>query len=263
MMRTICSHRSGWESLKGALQTCGVEAVFTNIAAMRDGKVVSNGVLEFPSSGEPDRLVAASIRGAMLPCSSTFSRELALTIGGYREELWQSEDYDFHIRLAATGMRWTAVDAPLVTIRVRPESRSANRKEVYVSGIEAITYLAEELPERFGAELAEAAGRFSGYLFQLGAVEEAKRGFSLAKSIGTVSYSHQNVVYRIIARALNPILAERFGAVYRKLPPGLRERVRSRGGGRPRTSSPDDSQFGRVGRRLSSIRIAANRSAEK
>src|SRR5205807_9484188 len=121
-------------------------------------------------------LVAICIRGAMVIPSCTFSRQVALSIGGFREELWQSEDYDFFIRLAATGLRWRAIDEPLVIQRVRPDSRSTNREEVYLSALQAVESLATELPAPYRDALADAAGRFAGILFQLGAFAAAKRG---------------------------------------------------------------------------------------
>jgi len=191
--------------------------IFTNVATLTSGRLRSSRLLVFPDVKRQKELVITAIRGSLLTCSGTFLRELGVKAGGYREELWQSEDYDFCIRLAATGAPWSVVDEPLVITRQRSDSRSKNLVEVYSCGVDAVGYLAAELPPEYRDELAEAAARSAGVLFRLGALEEARRAFRLAKSIGEPNYRGRNRLFSVLAKALGPMIAERLSLVYRTM----------------------------------------------
>ena len=83
--------------------------------------------------------------------------------------------------LAATGLRWRAIDEPLVIQRVRPDSRSTNREEVYLSALQA-----EQVETLADFYLIDSVRRLSDVLESYGqAVTEYERArFRLLIALG-------------------------------------------------------------------------------
>jgi hypothetical protein len=179
---------------------------------------------------EPD-LVAFCLAGAIFPSASVFRRSAALAVGGYSEAYAQSEDFEFHVRLAASQVSYGAIEAPLVAKYSRRASNSSLAPvAVWTSATQAIGSLAEHLPARYAPELADAAVRAGSQLFRLGALTEAREAFRLAGAIGRPTFSQYRSLYRWTARWLGPEAAERLGALYRSgLPRSLRASLASRG----------------------------------
>ena len=221
---------SGWcRRVRETLDETGADVVFTEITSYRDGELLSERVLGLERLERED-LVRFCLSGSMLVPSGTYRRELVLALGGYREELWQTEDYDFHVRMAVRGPRFAVVPEPLVRIRVRAEGRSQKRIEVWTSAVQAVRLLAAEIPAEYRPELAEAAVRAGSVLYKEGALEEARDAFRLAERIGPPDYRGQRGLYRAVARTFGAEAAERFGAWYRSLvPQGFRARLVKRG----------------------------------
>ena len=141
--------------VKASIRDSNPDVVFTEISSYVDGELVCQRVLGLKQLIEEKDLVRFCIRGAVLAAAGTYRRANILAIGGYREQLWQAEDFDFHIRLAATGLRYCVIDDPLVDIRVRRASRSQNQVEVWTSAAESIRMLARELGREYWPDLAE------------------------------------------------------------------------------------------------------------
>lgn len=212
--------------VRDALESSSVDVVFTEIACRQSGAVLSNQVLGLAKLINGGDLVRFCIKGVMLVPSGTYRRSVVERIDGYRTNLWQSEDFDFHIRLAISGVSYTIIRDPLVTIRIRPESRSSNHIEVWCSAAQAIAQLADEVPLQYKPDLAEAAVRAGSVLFKLGAYTEARKAFHLAKEIGPPLYSQQRRLYRAVARTIGPENTERLGHLYRRwFPENLRRRL--------------------------------------
>lgn len=205
------------------------DAVFTEVAVLERGVLRTTEVLGLRRLAAGEDLVRFCLQGAILPAAGTYRRRAVLAVGGYRESLWQSEDFDFHVRLAASGITYAVVLEPLVTFRVRPHGRSQRRVEVWTSAVAAIEQLAGELPTGYRPDLAEAAARAGSQLFRLGARSEARRAFKLAKRLGPPTFAGQRRLYRTLARRVGPAMAEYAGGAYRKLPGAWREYLASRG----------------------------------
>src|SRR5205807_1971825 len=106
-------------------------------------------------------LLRFCLHAILLVPSGTYRRQAVAAIGGYRPGLWQSEDFDFHVRLANSGPRFEVVIDPLIRIRLRDAGRSrANPAEVWQSAVQMVEHLSLELPKRYRIDLAEAAARF-------------------------------------------------------------------------------------------------------
>lgn len=215
-----------WASkVREAVAASTPDAVFTEISSFDENGVVCNAVLQIGQLIPQGDLVRFCIRGSMLPASGTFRRETVTAAGGYRESLWQSEDYEFHIRLAARGLRYAILPEALVKIRLRASGRSRKHPaEVYVSAVKAVELLARELPAEFHSDLADAAARFGRRIYELGMKGAARRAFRLARELGPPTFAGEGRLYRLVASLLRQEGAEWLGRQYRRaVPAALRQ----------------------------------------
>jgi glycosyltransferase involved in cell wall biosynthesis len=218
-----------WGSKVRAAIVSGVDVVFTEVACFENGRLVSERTLGLRRLRAGSDLIAFALEGSILVPGGTYRRARVATIGGYRETLWQSEDFDFHVRLAASGVTYVVIDEPLVRTRVRPEGRSQRRREVWTSYLEAVKALAVELEPRYRPLLADGARRAGVTLLELGARAEAFDALDLADRVGPGTFSGKAVAYRGLARILGVARTERLAWAYRhSLPAHLRRWVRDR-----------------------------------
>jgi glycosyltransferase involved in cell wall biosynthesis len=216
--------------VRQVIEARAVDAVFTEIFSVGAEGVVSERVLGLESVADGTDLVRFCIRGVMLTQAGTYHRQAVLAIGGYRTDLWQSEDYDFHIRLAAHGIRYELITEPLVIQRLRPGARHFKWLEVWGSYLQAVERLSGELPAHYWPDLADAAARAGSALFQLGARDQARRAFALAGRIGPPRFSTQRRFYQVMSRAVGFETTEWLAQTYRSLlPHGFRAYFAMRG----------------------------------
>ncbi len=213
--------------VRAVIESNAIDVVFTEIDAYGECGIQSKRVLALSSLAAGDNdLVRFCIRGVMLVPSGTYRRETVLAIGGYRTSLWQAEDFDFHVRLAATDPRYAVITDPLVIIRVRPGGRSRNRVQTWSSYVQAVATLSEELQDCYRPDLADAAVRGGAALFKLGARADARAAFRLAARLGPPRFSTQRRLYRALASAVGFERAEQLAQLYRSvLPAGIRAYV--------------------------------------
>lgn len=200
------------------------DAVFTEIEThnLTTGNVIEHvlGINEVLMTRD---LLRFCIDGIMLVPAGTYRRSSVEAIGGYREQLWQSEDFDFHVRLAAHISSYSIIDDSLVTTRVRFESRSQQRREVYQSMLTAISLLASDLSGVYVQYLAFKATEVGSILYQLGEVELAAKAFELASCLSCEPFARKRLCYRIITKIGGAMFTERLASAYRRqLPAPLR-----------------------------------------
>jgi hypothetical protein len=213
--------------VRSAIRASNPDAVITEISSYQGDRLLSPNTQGLDQIQGGD-LVSFCLAGALLTSSGTYRRSAALAIGGYRESLWQSEDWEFHVRLTASGIRYDIIDEPLVIKRVRAESRSEDHQEVFSSAVQGIALLAGELPAKYRPELSDAAARAGMALYRIGAHDDARHAFSLARDLGGPPLRSQHSLYRLAASALGLEGAERVGSMYRRLvPASLRGRMRA------------------------------------
>jgi len=203
------------------------EAIFTEVSSYKDGKLVAPEVLGLKEITSPDKLLPFCIEKFMLVPSGTYKRETVLKLGGYREALWQSEDFDFHVRMANTGVRFELIPEPLVCIRLRAESRSQKRDESLGDAVKALELLSTEVPSQYLPTLAKKAAKLGSDLFELGYRKKAREAFKLVKKLGPVSYDYKPAFYQKIADLWGQESAEWFALAYRAIvPEGVRKKNR-------------------------------------
>jgi Glycosyl transferase family 2 len=216
----------GWmKCIQHVIRDCTPDAIFTELAVYKNDEPQASrfGLETLRRTGD---LLGFCIENPMLPAIGTYSRRLVLSIGGYPETLWQSEDYAFHIRLATRCPKYVLITEPLVGFRIRSDSRSSNQIEVYRDGLSGLQQLISEIPDSHQGKAADAAIAMSRRLYQLGDVEKARNGFAWATKLGRASYRNQQWGYRLCANVVGPFYAETISAFYRKFPRRMREMVR-------------------------------------
>ena len=215
--------------VRETVEATQADVVFTEIDVADEHGLRSSRVLGLDQLAQGADLVQFCVRGVMLVPSGTYRRQRIVDMGGYRTALWQAEDFDFHVRLAATAPRYAVIADPLVTIRVRAGGRSRDQVQTWSSYVQAVASLSEELPARYRADLSDAAARAGSVLYKLGAHDRASAAFRLAARLGPPRLTTQRGMYRLLARTLGFEAAERFGLAYRRvLPARLRAQIGAR-----------------------------------
>lgn len=209
--------------IRREIETKNPDAVFTEIASFKDNpsneNLISTQVLNLKSLDRDPDLLKFCLSGSLLVPSGTYRRQIVSEMGGYPENLWQSEDFYFHCRLAARNISYSMITEPLIRIRVHQASRSKNEVEVWSSYLKALEILSAELPKRCFTDISSAATRAGSKLFRLGAKDKASAAFALAARLEKPRYEDQNKMYRFLARLTGPLFAEHIAAAYRHVVP--------------------------------------------
>lgn len=210
-------HPDWCQRVRDAVEETGADVVFTEVSSRGEGGLQCKRVMGLDRLVSEGDLIRFCIRGAILTSAGTYRRSAVSAIGGYREALWQAEDFDFHIRLAASNPRYTLITEPLIT-RLRV-GRSKNQAEVWGCALEAISFMAQELPRQYRPDLAERAAGAGSILFQLGLRVKARKAFRLANEMGPPTWRAREPLYQQIAQHLGPEWAEWAGWAWRRLVP--------------------------------------------
>jgi cellulose synthase/poly-beta-1,6-N-acetylglucosamine synthase-like glycosyltransferase len=211
-----------WRSRVAAAFAGDVDVVFTDVQSFTEQERWPH-VMDIAQLQHNGDLLAFALRGGVLAPSGTYRREVIEGIGGYRADLWQSEDYDFHIRLALAQPKWAVLADDLVLIRRHAGQRSRRVREVWTCAVDALEANAARFPASAHAHVARAATRAGSELFAAGAEADAERAFHLAQQFGGPRY--ERGAMQKLTSMVGALPAEKIAALYRKLLPGA---VRSR-----------------------------------
>lgn len=213
----------GWLEKIKEQSRLGADLIFSEVSSYRDHELLSPAVIGFRGVSSKRELIKFAIDNFILVPSGTFKTELARKINGFRESLWQSEDWDFYIRLVQASQSVKMVSESLVGIRIRKESRSQRQAETLTCVLQAILFLTKELGPEYQIDLADKASWVGSKLFQLGEKASAREAFALAESLGPARHPHQRGSYRWIAKHYGQESAEWLSSIYRKwIPQKLR-----------------------------------------
>lgn len=221
----------GWcRAVRALLADGSPDAVFTEVRCLHeDGRITDRTVELAQLERDPD-LLRFCIRHPIITISGTFRRELFLRAGGYPEHLRLSEDYEFHIRLAALGATYRVAPEPLVLYRRHPMNRSADLVKVWSDALEILASFDGKLPIGYRKDLAEAAADLGSRLYRAVGFPEARRGFALARRFGPPAWKDRPALYRWLAARFGQEAAEGIGRIYRGcLPAALRRQISGRG----------------------------------
>jgi glycosyltransferase involved in cell wall biosynthesis len=218
-----CFHPD-WRATVLASFSDEVDVVFTDVQSFDAAGGAWHHVMDIGRLERSGDLLDFSLRGGVLVPAGTYRRAAIDRIGGYRAEMWQSEDYDFHIRLALSKPRFRVIAKDLVLIRRHDNQRSLLTREVWASAIDALEYLEPKFPQRVHEGVAHAATRAGSALFAVGARGDAARAFRLAERFGGPRY--ERALMQNLTRVVGAMPAERLASLYRRIiPNALRSHV--------------------------------------
>ena len=222
------------------LERNNLDVVYTEIDSVRHGAPYRQNVLDLAQLARGADLVSFSLTHAMLVPSGTYRTTLLQRLGGYRETLWQSEDFEFHARLAMAEPRVKLVTDALIYIEIRDNSRSQKQAEVWQWRLAALRLLFLDLAPKYYPAFIEALCTTGCRLYELGDPTTARDAYKLAGQLGTPIYLGRSLSFRLLAKALGPFRAEWVGEKYRALlPDNLRRRLR----GPENDCLPEDSSI--------------------
>ena len=218
-----------WRERIAAAFTPGIDVVFSDVSSFDHDGNRTPGVMQIGQLQSDADLLKFALLGSVLVPAGTYTRELVERVGGYRADLWQSEDYDFHIRMALLEPRWSVVPEDLVLIRRHSRQRSRVTGEVWLGALQSLEALVDTVPKHARAHAAQAATRAGSALFSIGAVSDAKRAFALADRFGGARYPRQGM--QRLSSAIGAASAERLAALYRAIvPTSFRMRLQKKRG---------------------------------
>lgn len=162
----------------------------------------------------------------ILPTAAPLHRKQWLTrIGGFREDLSASQEFDLHLRLASVGVSAMCVPEVLYTVRIRTASVSSD----YVKAVGLQVILVppiyqrlredEQLSESRARAFSELMARNARGCLQRGARDVAKNFFDEARRMhpdGGISGAYSRPT-QLLYHLLGPFLTEQIVSVKRRM----------------------------------------------
>ncbi len=171
----------------------------------------------YPAAPLREDALAANLRQGIGCNTMIVRRELFLSIGGFDETLRRWEDADLHVRLAAKGGRYDALERVAAISLRHSDSLSHDYRAGWQARLTALVRYAEELPPRVRPIIAEQAERAAEELLALSDSTSARTAVSLARSLGRRVPSTQNPLLRLACTPLSPLLGLRLQRILRRL----------------------------------------------
>jgi glycosyltransferase involved in cell wall biosynthesis len=131
-----------------------------------------------------------------------YRRDDVNRIGGFREDLRGAEDYDFHVRLSQSGVRFRAIPDVLATIR-RQTGRSFTeraRKRYLLDYLTVLKEYVAQLPPDYSQDLGFVLADLAWRLFACGDRDSARVAIGLSRQIGYRGISSNSAFLRAFGR---------------------------------------------------------------
>lgn len=208
-----------WSELVHAAFLESPDIVFTDVRSVfSNGDVKSERVLTISNLRDPATRVETAIASSLLVPSTTIRRKFMIQIDGFREDLHQSEDYEFNVRALAALPSIVILEPALVTIELHQNNRSSDVVRVYRDALKALMEFPIRYPDQYKA-IAETAAKVARRLFLAGDIDNARIGFKFARSFGPLQFNDRAVAFQRIAKICGQEFAERisqFRQIFRK-----------------------------------------------
>jgi hypothetical protein len=212
-------HPEWWQRVRAEIQDGATDVVFNEIAAFEGDRVRTPEVMGLRRASEYPSFLAFAIEGVLLTCSGTYAKELVIRVGGYREELWQSEDYDFNLRIVAAEPKLHLIPDALIYHRLHAGSRSNDGAACLRDLVRSLELLAPVLPACYHPQICERLAGAGCSLFRLGDLPAGKHAMQLSKRFGKPCFPTERTGFRRLARVLGPAWAVRVCNSYRLVVP--------------------------------------------
>jgi glycosyltransferase involved in cell wall biosynthesis len=205
-----------------------VDVVLTDVQSFDAHGGIWRNIMDVARLEQSGDLLGFALRGGVLVPAGTYRRGAVTAIGGYRASLWQSEDFDFHIRLALSKPVFRVIARDLVLIRRHLGQRSLDARKVWSCAVDALEFSESKFPKHVHGAVAHTATRAGAELFAAGARDEAARAFTLAERFGGARYDR--ALMQNLTRILGAMPAQRLASFYRRIiPSALRSHMQRSG----------------------------------
>jgi glycosyltransferase involved in cell wall biosynthesis len=176
--------RSHWgESVRSCMSTGNADVILSDVSLCRDGRVIHEHFYGFGAQDAVDFLRLA-IRLTLVPSTGTYRRDAVYKAGRYDGRRLYGEDYDFHLRLALSEVRYMVIQEPLILQRIHGANRSLNKVRYWSAGVEILSRMLSKIPAQYHLDVAEAAAVFGSDLYRFGRRREAQAAFELSMRAG-------------------------------------------------------------------------------
>ena len=205
----------GWsERVLPSLNKEAPDVILFEVDSYTDGNLVQRKVIGLKDiQGKMDP-VRFAIHRAIVTSSAFYRKEFVLKAGAYREDLWQSEDHEFHIRVLNQKPKLKILHESLLELHVRKESRSQKLLEVWQCRLQGLKIAFSYLATQYRGDLCDASAEVGSKLFQLGDRKSARAAFDWAKTLGSPHFPKRPWLHRLLAK-YDPFFAEKVASVYR------------------------------------------------
>lgn len=219
--------QKGWsDRARAQIQLAVPDVILFEVDSYREGALHRERVIGLDAMLKGTDPVSFAIHNAIVTSSAFYRREFLSKTGPYREDLWQSEDHEFHIRVLHHKPKLAIIEESVLKLHVREQSRSQKYLEVWQCRLQGLKFAKAYLATKYAQDLAEAAANVASTLFQLGDEAGAREAFAWASQVGAPSFQKRPWFYRRLAK-WDPLMAERVGKIYRKLIPSSIRRIAS------------------------------------
>lgn len=202
-------------SVERILQGEGPDLLVTELDSYKEGVLFRQRILGLSAEETRKDFLSFCLHHPILPSAATYAREFFLEVGGYDERLWQSEDYELHVRMATQHPKIAILEESLVQLRLRDQSRSRKEIEVWECRLQALKLSQAYLPKTHSLEAAEAAADVACRLFELGATGLSRDAYALTEKLGKPTYRKRHRGFRTLAKTLGPLPAEHLSKLSR------------------------------------------------
>ncbi len=176
----------------------------------------------YPEPDGDDVLYLLRKAGICTPAPLHRKRNL-LAVGGFREELPNSQEYDLHLRMACEGMTFRRLGEQLFKIRLLKNSISSNYLKVLAQRREVLWHSYKRLQKRGALNdarsraFAACMARSGRHCLQRGDRERGVEFFRQAKSMNPLGVlDAYKTPARLVFRCLGPAAAEQLAGIRRR-----------------------------------------------
>lgn len=177
--------RPNWcESVRNRISAGNVDVVLNDISLCSHGTVIQERFYNFGARPEFSDFLRLAIRQTLVPSTGTYRRSAVYQAGRYDARRLYSEDYDFHLRLALSGVRCAFIQEPLILQRLHGDNRSWEKTRYWAAGVDILSRMLHRIPCRYHPFVSEAALVFASDLERVGRKRDAQAAFELSKRAG-------------------------------------------------------------------------------
>jgi hypothetical protein len=215
------------QTVRDVLVTDNPDLALHEVNESQNGRMQASPIIQYDALARRGDLLAFAMWPGLKTAGMVILRELVRRAGGYRETLRRCEDFDFNVRLAASGPSYALIPEPLTVLRARTGSWSRDQRGVAIDFALACRFLGSDVPASHRQLLSELAARAGFQLYQLGEPERAEESLRVSRELGQPGFTLVGRRYQPLIRVLGPRQAARVGSAYRSVVPvSVRARLR-------------------------------------